>query len=120
MGYWATSATGESFVEGDTNPDGTQMLWGDAPADAIDDGVHALIERMHRELGRYPTVEEVDAARSEAPEMLAAIEKAREVFNRDAAEDTPEGEEPLAMTDQELAAGLAFSNTKIALDSYSD
>lgn len=109
MGYWATSAEGGSFVEGDTNADGEQMLWGDAPADAIDDGTHKLIERMHGELGRYPTVEEVDTARLDSDEMVEAIAKAVEVFTEDVER---------APSEAELMAGLAFSNTKIALDSF--
>lgn len=109
MGYWATSMTGASLqLVGDLNPDGSEMLWGDAPADCIDGGLHNLITRMHADLGRFPTVAEVDAARPDAPEMLAAIEKAKKVF----AEDI---ERPA--TDGEIAAGLAFSDTEIALDS---
>lgn len=58
MGYWATSLSGGSlqFV-GDPNPDGTEMLWGDAPADRIDAGLDALIRRLAADLGRHPTVD---------------------------------------------------------------
>ena len=60
MGYWNTSPTGESFAEG-TNPDGSEMLWGDAPADHIDDALVKVIAAFRADLGRAPTVEELVA-----------------------------------------------------------
>jgi len=109
MGYWSTSLSGASLqLFGDVNPDGSEMLWGDAPADRIDEGVSNLITRLRIDLGRFPTVAEVDAARDDSPEMDTAIAKAREVFAQDI-------ERPA--TDGEIAAGLAFADTEISLDS---
>lgn len=110
MGYWATSLEGHSLqLVGDLNPDGSEMLWGDAPADRIDAGLHALIVRLKGDLGRHPTVAEVDAARAAAPEMADAVAGAREVFARDTGRPA---------TDGEVAAGLAFADTGIVLDSF--
>lgn len=109
MGYWATSLTGASLQTfGDLNPDGSEMLWGDAPADRIDDGLHKLILRLRDELGRFPTVAEVDAVKATAPEMTEAIAEAILVFHDDI-ERQP--------TDGEINAGLAFADTGISLDS---
>ena len=107
MGYWNTSATGESFASG-TNPDGSEMLWGDSPADAIDSGIDRLIARLNIELGRPPTVAEIDAVKAAAPEMVAAIAEAIVVFCDDL------GRQP---TDGEIKAGLAFCDTATSLDS---
>ena len=109
MGYWAASPHGTSLqLVGGRNPDGSEMLWGDAPADYIDDGIHKLIDRLKGDLGRFPSVAELDAARPDAPEMLKAVAKAKKVFARDIEREA---------TDGEIAAGLAFSDSEIALDS---
>jgi hypothetical protein len=109
MGYWGTSATGDSLrPDGDRNPDGSEMLWGDSPADRIDSGVSDLITRLRLDLGRFPTVAEVDAAFDDSAEIADAVAGAREAFAHDIGRDA---------TDGEVAAGLAFSDTKIALDS---
>jgi hypothetical protein len=108
MGYWGTSATGDSLrPEGDRNPDGTEMLWGDSPADRIDHGVSGLITRLRIDLGRFPTVAEVDAAFDDSAEIADAVAEAREAFARDVGREA---------TDGEVAAGLAFSDTGTALD----
>ena len=109
MGYWSTSLTGASLQQiGDLNPDGSEMLWGDAPADRLDDGIEKLILRLQADLGRSPTVGEVDAEKATAPEMIEAIAKARKVFAEDIEREA---------TDGEIAAGLAFSDTGISLES---
>lgn len=108
MGYWATSLTGMSLqLIGDLNPDGSEMLWGDAPADAIDGGISKLIGRLRADLGRFPTVDEVNAIKATAPEMIEAIAAARKVFTEDIEREP---------TDGEIAAGLAFCDTEISLD----
>lgn len=108
MGYWGTSATGDSLrPEGDRNPDGSEMLWGDDPADRIDEGVRDLITRLRLELGRFPTLAEARGARDDSPEIAAAVAEAREVFARDVGREATVGE---------VAAGLAFSDTEVALD----
>lgn len=110
MGYWGTSLEGASLqLFGDLNPDGGEMLWGDAPADCIDNGLDKLINRLTAELGRYPSIAEVDAVKATAPEMLEAVEHASIVFQQDI-------ERPV--TDGEIAAGLAFSDTEISLDCF--
>ena len=109
MGYWSTSLSGASLqLFGDVNPDGSEMLWGDAPADQIDTGVDNLITRLRIDLDRFPTVAEIDAVKATAPEMIAAIAEARKVFAEDIERDA---------TDGEIAAGLAFADTEISLDS---
>jgi len=109
MGYWGTSADGGSLrPDGDRNPDGSEMLWGDAPADRIDEGVSGLITRLRLDLGRFPTLAEVRVARDDSAEIDDAIARAREVFARDVGREATIGE---------VAAGLAFSDTEIALDS---
>lgn len=109
MGYWGTSSTGDSLrPNGDRNPDGSEMLWGDSPADRIDSGVSDLITRLRLDLGRFPTVAEVDAAFGDSAEIADAVAGAREAFARDIGREA---------TDGEVAAGLAFSDTEIALDS---
>lgn len=110
MGYWGASLEGMSLqLFGDLNPDGGEMLWGDAPADCIDTGLDNLITRLTVDLGRYPSIAEVDAVKATAPEMLKAVEKAKKVFAADI-------ERPA--TDGEIAAGLAFSDTEISLDCH--
>lgn len=109
MGYWATSLSGASLqLVGDLNPDGSEMLWGDAPADAIDGGLDRLIHRLRADLGRWPTVDEVDAVKRTAPEMVEAVAAARRVFTEDVEREP---------TDGEIEAGLAFSDTGLSLDS---
>ena len=109
MGYWATTMQGDSLqVFGDLNPDSSEMLWGDSPADAIDAGLSRLIQRMRRDLGRFPTTKEIDAVKTTAPEMIEAITEATELFTADV------GRTP---TSGEIAAGLAFSDSKTALES---
>lgn len=110
MGYWSTTLSGQSLqLFGDLNPDNSEMLWGDYPADMIDAGLENLIARLTAELGRYPSLAEVDAVKSTAPEMVAAIAEARKAFESDI-------ERPA--TDGEIAAGLAFSDTEISLDCF--
>jgi hypothetical protein len=108
MAYWYTNTAGDSLLlVPDLNPDGTEMIFGDAPADALVAGLHALIDRLNTDLGRLPTLDEVDAVKTSAPEMLCAIDEAREVFREDIGRTPSNGE---------IAAGLAFIDTAITLD----
>lgn len=108
MGYWRTNSVGDSLLlVGDLNPDGTEMMFGDAPADALAAGLHNLIGRLRAELGRFPTLSEVDQIKASAPEMLAAIAEATEVFRQDIGR---------GLTPAEITAGLAFIDTAITLD----
>jgi hypothetical protein len=112
MGYWATSLQGDSLqVFGDLNPDGSEMVWGDSPADALSAGMSQLIQRMQRNLGRAPTINEIDAVKTTAAEMVEAITEATEIFTADI------GRPP---TSGEITAGLAFADSEIALESHTD
>jgi len=73
MGYWHTDDEGNSFVEH------TEMLWGDAPADAMDDALEAIIAAFRRDVGRAPTLAELKAGLLfSAPIALEDDQKRRE------------------------------------------
>jgi len=108
VGYWESSESGASFAasKGDE-----PFLWGDGPADAIDAGTCELIARLTRQLGRYPTVDEIDWEKYIIPsdEMVTAIRKAKTRFYKDI------GRLP---SDAEVLAGLRFADTETALMFY--
>lgn len=62
MGYWAQNEHGHSFSESES---GEEMVWGDAPADIIDDALHGVMERVVKvfttDMGRPPTAAELRA-----------------------------------------------------------
>lgn len=108
MGYWATSITGRSLqIFGDLNPDGTEMLWGDGPADILHEGAVSLITRLRAELGRFPAIEEVDQVKLESPEMTDAIRRASDRFAQDI------GRPP---TSGEITAGMIFVDLESQLE----
>lgn len=111
MGYWHTSKEGASFAQHFPDDDSEKLLWGDAPADAIDDGMRSLIARLTRQLGRYPTVDEIDWQKFILPsdEMTLAIRLAKVRFYKDI------GRLP---SDDEVMAGLRFSDTETCLMFY--
>lgn len=110
MGWWRSGADGSSLHMKDTG-----LTWGDGPADAIDAGMEKLISQLHKEFGRYPTVEELDSCKFDDnievhfPEFAMAVQDAVKVFTDDL------GRLP---TDAELLAGLRFSDSEIALEGY--
>lgn len=55
MGYWNQNEAGESFAEG------SDMIWGDSPADAMGDAVDSIIDAFARDMGRPPTKREIRA-----------------------------------------------------------
>ncbi len=57
MGWWETSPSGASF----TRNDGPEMLWGDGPADILDDAIDAIVKEFERSLERRPTRAEIEA-----------------------------------------------------------
>lgn len=59
MGYWSTNSQGHSFVE--PHIEGGDMMWGDAPADAMDDALVTIIAAFRSDLGRAPSLEELKA-----------------------------------------------------------
>jgi hypothetical protein len=66
---------------------------------------------MQHDLGRAPTITEIDEVKPAAVEMVEAITEAAEIFTADV------GRPP---TSGEIAAGLAFADSKTALESNSD
>jgi hypothetical protein len=59
MGYWSTNSQGHSFIE--PHIEGGDMMWGDAPADAMDDALDEIIKAFRSDLGRAPSLEELKA-----------------------------------------------------------
>lgn len=77
MGWWTTNEQGHSFApveDGDT-----ELLWGDGPADHMDDALAAIIAEFRQGLGRAPSLEELKAGLLfSAACALEADEKHRE------------------------------------------
>ena len=84
------------------------FLWGDAPADIIDDATDRLMTRLTTELGRFPTVDEIDLQKYIFPsaEIQAAKQEVERVFLSDI------GRLP---SPEEVIAGMRFSDTETAL-----
>lgn len=53
MGWWSTDESGVSFVG-----DG-EMMWGDGPADIIDNAIDEIEKAFLEGLGRKPTQDEL-------------------------------------------------------------
>lgn len=67
MGWWDTNKDGESFAK---EPD-VEMVWGDAPADILDDAIVKIVHTFQQALGRKPTIDELIAGmRFSAPVIL--------------------------------------------------
>lgn len=73
MGYWNTDNSGVSFTG-----DG-EMLWGDSPADALDDALLKIAAAFKEDVGRYPTAGEIRAGL----EFSLLGKKDQEVYNPD-------------------------------------
>src|SRR4051812_2636262 len=58
MGYWATDPEGHSFV---TKGADVKMIWGDAPADVMDEALAKIVKIFQEDVGRKPTMEELIA-----------------------------------------------------------
>lgn len=56
MGYWNQDREGHSLIVEDTG-----LVWGDAPADAIDDALAAIVSAFKEDVGRLPTKGEIRA-----------------------------------------------------------
>ena len=110
MGYWYTEPGGASMFApaGIVNADGSDMRWGDPPADELCAGLAALIDRLRRELGRFPSIAEIEAQKRTAWEMRRALSAARTAFLRDLGR---------APSRWEIGAGLLFADTAHALES---
>lgn len=57
MGWWSTTRSGASF----THDDGPEMLWGDGPADFLDDALTEIRKDYEESCGRPPTCGELRA-----------------------------------------------------------
>lgn len=109
MSYWESSRDGASFANGVKNANGSEpFLWGDTPADIIDEATDRLMARLTSELGRYPTVDEIDWQKYIFPagEIELAIHEVERVFMSDV------GRMPHP---DEVIAGMRFSDTETAL-----
>lgn len=58
MGWWTQNKKGHSFAE---NEDGIEMVWGDGPADAMDNAIDQIVADFERVEGRRPTKDEMRA-----------------------------------------------------------
>lgn len=56
MGWWGTTREGVSFT---TDEQG--YVWGDGPADTLDDALHKIVEEFERSWGRKPRLGELRA-----------------------------------------------------------
>jgi hypothetical protein len=57
MGYWSTNEQGVSFAAAE----GDQMIWGDAPADIMDEALEDVVKTFADGVGRRPTKAEIRA-----------------------------------------------------------
>lgn len=55
MGYWESASNGASFAQ-DSN-----LIWGDAPADVMDDAIERVVGVFLEDLGRVPKIDEIRA-----------------------------------------------------------
>lgn len=60
MGWWEHGRNGHSFVRS-SHDDNNLMLWGDSPADIIDNALYAIKIAFLRDLGRMPSKQEIIA-----------------------------------------------------------
>lgn len=56
MGYWRASATGESLQVEDTG-----LIWGDRPADIMDQAIRDILDVFQEDRDRDPTEAEIRA-----------------------------------------------------------
>lgn len=76
MGWWNSDRDGMSFAPN------SEMLWGDAPADAMCDALEIIIREFQQEWGRVPTMEElISGLKFSAPGMLEEAEASLSVKN---------------------------------------
>ena len=75
MGYWSTNSQGHSFTDDESG----DMMWGDAPADAMDAALTEIIASFRSDLGRAPSLEELKAGLLFSAEVALDSEKKRRV-----------------------------------------
>lgn len=55
MGYWASDPFGNSFAGGVRHADeADEYIWGDAPADIVDNALEGIIRVFQEDVGRSP------------------------------------------------------------------
>ncbi|BBX30480.1 hypothetical protein B7435_16735 [Mycolicibacterium peregrinum] len=70
MGWWNTTAEGDSFAVD------SALVWGDGPADLMGDALQKIIEEFGEAWDRPPTMEELTAGlRFSAPALLAEAQE---------------------------------------------
>lgn len=57
MGWWDTNEKGQSFIPSENE----EMVWGDGPADILDDAISQIISEFQRVWDRKPTLAEMRA-----------------------------------------------------------
>ncbi|SUA31614.1 Uncharacterised protein [Mycolicibacterium fortuitum] len=70
MGWWNTTAEGASFAFD------SELMWGDGPADVMDNALRKIVEEFREAWNRPPTMEELTAGlRFSAPTLLAETQE---------------------------------------------
>jgi len=77
MGYWSTNSQGHSFVE--PHIEGGDMMWGDSPADVLEDALDEVIRVFRSDLGRAPSLEELQAGLLFSAQDVLDTEKKKRV-----------------------------------------
>lgn len=57
MGWWTQNEHGHSFA----HAEGEEMVWGDGPADLMDNALGKIVAEFERDQGRRPTPAELRA-----------------------------------------------------------
>jgi hypothetical protein len=80
MGYWEQNEQGHSFAERD-DADKEPLIWGDQPADAVDNAIQQIVAVFVKDIGRLPS----------RAEMMAGLTFSTAVLSLpDRPEDSPE------------------------------
>jgi len=58
MGWWTADRSGRSFAH---NEDGSELIWGDGPADILDAAIDEIVKEFERYEKRKPTKDEMRA-----------------------------------------------------------
>lgn len=69
MGYWEQSEEGYSFTGADRTPE--PLIWGDQPADIVDDAIWQITAVFIKDVGRLPSKAEMMAGLTFSTRALA-------------------------------------------------
>lgn len=112
MGYWTTDANGNSGVFDDIEGD---LVWGDQPADIVDDALDKVLATFVHDMGRLPTQAEIIAGlKFSLPTLLERLPKTVEAAQAKADEvlagwwEQPSAERDGYLTDPVSEEGKAF------------